>query len=166
MTAAYSAADIIERLRLEPLPGEGGFFRQTYVVPGEDGQPLTTAILFLVTPDSWSGLHRLAGDELFHAYLGDTCRMVVYTNDGQLIERRLGHDLDAGDQVQVLVPGKAWQGTMLLPGGDCGWALLGTTMTPGFRPDEFELAHPGHLAELPVDVRQVLRPFLAPETIG
>jgi predicted cupin superfamily sugar epimerase len=162
--APLTASDVIAHLELEPLPGEGGYYRQTYIVPGPGGHPATTAILFLVTPESWSGLHRLGGDELFHAYLGDTCRMAVLTSDGELRFHRLGHDLASGDQVQVLVPGRAWQGTMLAPGGQHGWALLGTTMTPGYRHDQFELATPRDIAPYPANTRQALEPFLAPQT--
>jgi len=159
-----TATDIIDQLDLQPLPGEGGYYRQTWVVAGPDGYPATTAILFLVTTESWSGLHRLVGDELFHAYLGDTCQMVVLTAAGDLQHHRLGHHIASGDHVQVLVPGNSWQGTMLIPGGECGWALLGTTMTPGYRHDEFELATHHDIAPLPDSVRHALMPFLAPES--
>ena len=158
-----TARDIIRHLDLQPLPGEGGFYRQTYAINGSDGHPVTTAILFLVTPESWSGLHRLVGDELFHVYLGDPCQMVVLAPDGTLTEHRLGSNLAAGEQIQVLVPGGTWQGTRLIPGGTVGWALLGTTMTPGFRPDQFELATSQTLAEVAEPVRSALQPFLAPE---
>lgn len=166
MVTNLSAQDVIEKLDLQPLPGEGGFFRQTYVVPGSDGHPATTAILFLVTPESWSGLHRLVGDELFHAYLGDTCQMVVLSEDGVLAEHRIGPDIAAGEQVQVLVPGGTWQGTRLVPGGRHGWALLGTTMTPGYRLDKFELATLETLVTFPEAIREALRTYLAPETAG
>lgn len=166
MATNLSAQDVIKHLGLQPLPGEGGYFRQTYVVPGMDGYPATTAILFLVTPESWSGLHRLVGDELFHVYLGDACQMVVLDEHGNLVEYRLGPDIAAGQQVQVLVPGGCWQGTRLLPGGEHGWALLGTTMTPGYRLDQFDLATPETLSSFPPPVREVLGPYLAPHTIG
>jgi len=164
MSTPLTAAEVIAKLELEPLPGEGGYFRQTYIVHGPDGHPATTAILFLVSPDSWSGLHRLVGDELFHAHLGDSCQMVVLNPDGDLIHHRIGRDLQSGDQVQVLVAGNSWQGTMLVPGGEHGWALLGTTMTPGYRQDQFELASARDLAGLPDIIRDELEPFLAPDS--
>ncbi len=155
--------DVIELLDLRPLEGEGGYFRQTYVVPAMPGDdpPLTTAIVFLVTPGSWSGLHRLETDELFHFYLGDPCRMVVCSPNGTIEERRLGTDLRGGCQVQSLVPGGWWQGTMLSPGGKHGFALLGTTMTPGFRRDQFTLATEADLSRMDSDAADRLRPFLA-----
>ena len=163
MNARLTADEVIDLLELAPLPGEGGYFRQTLYVPdpGHPDAPLATAILFLVTPDSWSGLHRLATDELFHFYMGDPCRMVVCSPDGRLESRRLGADLRSGCQVQALVPGGAWQGTMLEGAGEYGYALLGTTMTPGFRPDQFFVATEQDLAGIPDDVANELRPFLA-----
>ncbi len=165
MPSHPTAAEVIELLGLQPLEGEGGYFRQTHVVPGHDASgiesPTTTAIVFLVTPGSWSGLHRLETDELFHFYLGDRCQMVVCSPDGTIEERCLGTDLRAGCLIQSLVPGGSWQGTMLAPGGDHGYALLGTTMTPGFRMDQFTLATGADLATMDDAVANVLRPFLA-----
>lgn len=163
MTQRLTAERVIALLDLQPLAGEGGFYRQTYVRSGPDGHPATTAIYYLVTTDSWSALHRLAGDELFHAYLGDACSMVVCTAEGEVTHHRLGSDLVAGEQVQVLVPGGTWQGTMLVPGGDHGFALLGTTMTPGFRPDQFELPTASDLAGFDAAIQAELRPYLAPD---
>ncbi len=162
-----SATDVIELLELVPLPGEGGYFRQTVSVPGAGeaatGASSHTAILYLVTPDSWSGLHMLETDELFHFYMGDECRMAVCSPRGAFEERRLGGDLRTGGQVQSLVPGGMWQGTRLAPGGNQGFALLGTTMTPGFRRDQFRLATQANVESMPEATAAKLRPYLAPD---
>ena len=63
MNAAARA--LIERLGLAPLPEEGGFFRVTW--RGAHG----SAILFLITPEEFSALHRIAQDELWHFHAGD-----------------------------------------------------------------------------------------------
>jgi predicted cupin superfamily sugar epimerase len=42
----------------------------------------------------------------------------------------LGPDILAGQGPQVVVPAGVWQGSVLRPGGR--YALLGTTMAPGF----------------------------------
>ena len=155
-----SAADVIEHLRLEPLAGEGGYFRQTWSTPGvaSSPDPLGTAILYLVTPESWSALHRLTYDEVFHFYLGDPCEMVMASDAGELVEVRLGPDIGGEDRVQHVVPAGWWQGTQLARGG--AWALLGTTMAPGFRQDAFELANPELLGRFTSDVRKRLEPYL------
>lgn len=165
MPEHLSADDIIAHLGFAPLVGEGGYYRETLKVPGDDpAAPRNTAILFLVTPETWSGLHRLGGDELFHFYMGDPCRMVVCSPDGVLEERCLGTDIQGGCVVQTLVPAGAWQGTMLAGDGPHGYALLGTTMTPGFRADEFTLAREQDLAAFDADVAAALRPYLSPTT--
>jgi predicted cupin superfamily sugar epimerase len=161
MTELTNAEDVIALLELRPLPGEGGFFRQTYaqrsVVAG--APPLTTAIYYLVTPDAFSSLHRLNHDELFHFYLGDPCEMVTYVDGRQPEIAILGQDLRAGMTVQQIVPAGTWQGTRLRAGGR--FALMGTTMTPGFDPDGFELATADWLERIPVRAAGDLRRFLA-----
>jgi len=165
MPERLTAAEVIALLDLAPLPGEGGYYRETLKVPsGDPAAPQNTAILFLVTPDSWSGLHMLEEDELFHFYLGDPCRMVVCSPEGTVEERRLGTDLAGGCVVQSLVPGGCWQGTVLAGEGPYGYALLGTTMTPGFRADQFTLATAGDLARFGPAVAETLKPFLSPGT--
>ena len=55
----------------------------------------------------------------------------------------LGSDLEAGQRPQVVVPRGVWQGARLVAGGT--FALLGTTVAPGFDFADFE---PGDRAAL------------------
>lgn len=119
-----TADEVIARLGLVPLPGEGGFFRETY------RSATKTAIYYLLTPTRHSRLHRLPGDEIYHFYLGDPVELLLLRPVGSGEVVVLGADLT----MQVVVPGGVWQGSRLVPGGR--WALLGTTMSPGF-----EFAH-------------------------
>jgi predicted cupin superfamily sugar epimerase len=89
---AMNAEEIIKFLRLQPHPKEGGFFRETYrsVDPFSNlpnryrGQrSASTAIYYLLTPDSFSAMHRLASDEIFHFYKGDAVEMLQLFPDGQ-----------------------------------------------------------------------------------
>jgi uncharacterized protein len=148
-TDAY-VQQIIRALDLRPLPAEGGLFRQTWQSPlsiplqlrsepDPAGQkPLGTAIFYLLTAqaDSFSALHRLPVDEIWHFYLGDPLEMTLLYPDGSSAQVILGQDVLNGQQVQFVAPGAVWQGTRLLPGGR--FALVGTTMTPGFTPDDYE----------------------------
>ena len=56
--------------------------------------------------------------------------------DGTDAVHLLGHDLEAGQLLQLLVPGGVWQGLCLSPASAApgGFALMGTTMAPGFDP--------------------------------
>ena len=163
MDGRLTAEAIIELLGLAPLEGEGGFFRQTWIrsAGSEEPQaePEATCIYYLITPDSFSTLHRLRHDEMFHFYLGDPCISTMIAPDGTLHRATLGHDLLGGMQVQHLVPGGYWQATRLIEGGR--FALLGTTMSPGYHPSGFELAQAGDLVDLDLSVRRAVEPLLA-----
>lgn len=130
-----TAEEIKSQLKLEPHPCEGGFFRQTYVA-GErvelsrGERSAGTAIYYLLEQGSFSEMHCLASDEIFHFYLGDPVEMLQLFPDGRSALFTLGQDLAAGQQVQLIVPAGVWQGARLI--GEGKFALLGCTVTPGF----------------------------------
>lgn len=132
-----SVEQIIKKLDLAPLEGEGGYFRNTYRTAHG------SAIYYLVTPNDFSALHRLKHDEIFHFYSGDPVEMIQINPQGDLKKITLGSDFLNGMEPQSIVTAGIWQGARLKPGGQ--WALLGTTMTPRFEYSEFEL---GSQAEL------------------
>ncbi len=142
-----TADEVRQLLQLEPLPVEGGFYRETYrsrrIMSAEylpDGvhgpHSIGTAIYYLITPETFSALHRLPGTEIFHFYAGDPVVMLQLCPDGTSRSVTLGPDLRQGQQPQVVVRGHVWQGCRLAPGGN--WALLGTTMSPGFDYADYE----------------------------
>lgn len=141
-----TAKEIIEKLGLQPLPHEGGYYRETYK-SDETTKPcdsnltrsLSTAIYYLVTPDSFSALHRVKSDEMFHFYSGDAVEMIQITDDGKLSRITLGSDVLRGESPQVVVPKGVWQALRLKKGGR--WALMGTTVSPGFEFEDFELGN-------------------------
>ena len=62
-------AEIIAALALQPPP-EGGHYAETWRAPTVAGQrPAGTAIYYLLEPHTFSALHRLAGDEVYHVEL-------------------------------------------------------------------------------------------------
>lgn len=143
-----TAEQIIRHLRLEPLPVEGGWFRQTYCsaehIPQDglparylEAKPLGTAIYFLLTndPDCFSALHLLPTEEIYHFYLGDPVEMLLLHLGGRSEHILLGHDVLGSQCVQFTVPRGVWQGSRLISGGR--FALMGTTMAPGFTPSDF-----------------------------
>jgi predicted cupin superfamily sugar epimerase len=141
-------ADEVKRLlQLEPLQVEGGFFRETYrsrlMVPAEylpketrGARSIGTAIYYMITPETFSALHRVPGTEIFHFYVGDPVLMLQLLPDGSACTITLGSDLARGHQPQVLVRGGVWQASRLAPGGKL--ALMGTTRSPGFDPADYE----------------------------
>jgi predicted cupin superfamily sugar epimerase len=135
-------------LGLRPLPQEGGFYAESYRsdetlskehLPGRYAgeRCFSTAIYFLLTAESFSALHRLSSDEIWHFYLGDPVEMLQLgePDTGRIVT--LGLDFARGMRPQVLVPRGCWQGARLVPGGH--FALLGATVSPGFEFADFEL---------------------------
>jgi hypothetical protein len=130
-----TADQIKSLLHLEPHPVEGGSFRRTYTSPGSVHLPRGaraqgTAIYYLLEAGTFSEMHTLASDEIFHFYLGDPVEMLQLFEDGRSAVFTLGPDLAAGQHVQLVVPAGVWQGTQLVAEGKV--ALLGCTVTPGF----------------------------------
>jgi hypothetical protein len=130
-----TADEIKTLLDLEPHPIEGGHFRRTYtsdatVDLARGKRAMGTAIYYLLEPGTFSEMHRLDSDEMFHFYLGDPVEMLQLYPDGRSEAVVLGPDLAASQRVQMLVPAGIWQGTRLI--GDGQVALLGCTVTPGF----------------------------------
>jgi predicted cupin superfamily sugar epimerase len=136
-----TAQQIIDRLGLVPLTIEGGYFRETYRAPlhiTADALPpgygasrnFSTAIYYLLTPDTFSAIHRVKSDEVFHFYAGDPVEMLQLKPNGDAQRIVIHNDLAAGHEPQIVVPAGVWQGCRLAPGGQ--WALMGCTVAPGF----------------------------------
>ncbi|NDV18237.1 cupin domain-containing protein [Pseudodesulfovibrio sp. JC047] len=136
-----AAQDIIDLLGLTPHPEEGGWFLETHRseeffsqknLPSRyDGDRCySTAIYYLLTPETYSHMHCLKTDEIFHFYAGAPCEMIQLHQDGSGQTILLGNDLVAGQRPQVRVPGSSWQGMRLVPGGT--FALMGCSVAPGF----------------------------------
>jgi predicted cupin superfamily sugar epimerase len=128
---------------------EGGWYtlvyRSPFLLPQQilpntflGSRPAATAIYFLLAKDNFSALHRIASDELWHFYTGDTLLVYEIKPDEQLIEHRLGSNFEAGEQFQCAVTAGSWFGAKLQDGGQ--FALVGCTVSPGFDYAEFELA--------------------------
>ncbi len=127
------AQQMITRLGLEPLPGEGGFFRRTWLSAAcqADGRPTGSHIWYLMTAVDFSALHRLDALERWDFQAGDPVEHVVLDpRDGAVRVRSLGASLHRS----LVVPAGVWQGARLAaaPRRPRGWALLGCTMSPAW----------------------------------
>ena len=140
------AQTIIDQLGLQPHP-EGGFYRETYRAEeslstdalseryGAD-RNVSTAIYYLLIPGTFSEIHRLKSDEIFHFYAGDPVEMIHLFEDGRSEHIIIGPDIAQNQQPQVMVPRNVWQGSRLQEGGE--FALLGCTVAPGFDFQDYE----------------------------
>jgi predicted cupin superfamily sugar epimerase len=95
----------------------------------------STAIVAMTGGPNFSALHKLDSTEVYHFYAGAPRRMLLLYPDGHIEEPVLGHDFEAGQVPQLVVPAGVWQGSR----SDGPWTLTGATMAPGFRHEGFEL---------------------------
>ena len=158
------AAEVIALLGLEPLPVEGGLFRQTWRGPQDPvtGKPFGSAIVAMLTdePDSFSAMHRLPTDEVWHFQLGGPMQLLLLHADGSIDRPVLGPGLPAGQRLTHVVPAGTWMGARLVPGGE--FVVFGCTMAPGFTAADYEGAEAEELcARYPLaadEVRALFRP--------
>ncbi|MEU7471198.1 cupin domain-containing protein [Streptomyces sp. NPDC044984] len=131
--------DLVAHYGLEPIPREGGRFRQTWAGPARpDGRPEGTAVVVLLTdaPGDFSAMHRLPTDEIWHFHLGDPLDLLLLAPDGTARTPVLGPDVLGGQHVQLTVPAGTWMGARVAAGG--AWTLFGCTMAPGFTYEGYE----------------------------
>src|SRR6266481_2377634 len=133
-----TAEDVKKLLGLKPHPREGGWYVRTYeaaeVVAAEafaDGRyagarRTGTAIYYLLEPDTFSEMHRLKSDEVFHFYMGDAVELLRLYPGGRGERVVIGNDLAVGERPQLVVERGVWQGSRLVAGGS--WALLGCSV--------------------------------------
>ncbi|HYW51364.1 MAG TPA: cupin domain-containing protein [Gemmatimonadaceae bacterium] len=138
---------MLRRYRFERLPVEGTLYHSTWRSEAlmSSGEPVGTAMIGLYTdsPSSVSRYHRLAHDEVWHAYGGDPFTLYLLHADGRSEQVVLGHDAAAGQHVQYVVPAGTWQAGAIVSGGR--YALFGCTMAPGFTSESFEAARAAEL---------------------
>lgn len=143
---------VLRRYRFDRLPVEGTLYRSTWRSAEllASGEPVGTAMMgcYAESPRSVSMFHRLTHDEVWHAYGGDPFVLHLLHADGRHETVHMGHDREAGQQAQFVVPAGTWQAGELAPGGR--HALFGCTMAPGFTASCFEAG--------PVDVLQSSHP--------
>jgi len=136
----YTAATLIETLRLEPHP-EGGCFRETWRserllrLDDYDGpRNAGTAILFLLPGGARSRWHRVRSDELWLWQKGDPLELTIGRDQG-------GQTVVLGrDRFQAVVPGGEWQTARPRP-GEHGYSLVSCVVVPGFDFADFEISN-------------------------
>jgi predicted cupin superfamily sugar epimerase len=161
-----TAGDVKKLLGLQPHPREGGWYVRTYEAAETVGaeaygdrryagtRRTGTAIYYLLEPETFSEMHRLKSDEVFHFYAGEAVEMLQLTANGEGATVVIGNDLLSGQRPQVVVERGVWQGSRLVDGGR--WALLGCTVSPGFEFEDYEAGSRERLcADWPEFVREI-----------
>lgn len=123
------AAQWVQHLGLEPLEHEGGLFKRMHL------DEHSSAIYYLLADPDFSALHSLDAVEVYHWYAGAPLNLLLLHPDGRVEHRLLGPDPEAGQLPQLVVPPGVMQGSSSLG----SWSLVGTTMSPPFTWEGFEL---------------------------
>jgi hypothetical protein len=153
-------------LGLQAHPREGGWYVRTWeseefvsASSFDDGRydgarRTSTAIYYLLEPETFSEMHVLKSDEIFHHYLGSAVEMLQLFEDGSSARVLIGKDLAAGERPQCVVRAGVWQGSRLV--AQEGWALLGCTVSPGFEFQDYEDAPAEELiAKWPAEAQRI-----------
>ena len=158
----YSAAQLIELLQLEAHV-EGGYYRRTFdaghrpaIDTGDGERLLMSSIYYCLTEQSPVGHFHLNKSDIVHFFqLGDAVNYYLIYPDGRIDTHTMGPYLDAGQALQLTVPGGVWKASRLSGGGSHGYGLVSEAVSPGFDYEDMTLgdrrlltaAFPGH-AEL------------------
>ncbi|RJQ80761.1 cupin domain-containing protein [Pseudonocardiaceae bacterium YIM PH 21723] len=125
---------IADALNLQPLPGEGGWYRRTWETAG------TSAIYYYLAPGETSAWHILRCAELWLWHSGDPLALHLGGSGSEpaLAETvLLGPDLSRGQRPQGLVPADVWQSAE--SAGDQG-TLVTCVCSPAYTDADFRLA--------------------------
>lgn len=133
---------------------EGGAFAETYrsnfVVPQsvlgskfKGNCNISTAICFLLEHKQFSAFHKIASDEIWHFYAGQTLTIYEIETNGNLITHKLGNNLEKGESFQCVIKAGNWFASRCEVVN--GFSLVGCTVSPGFDFADFELADRSYL---------------------
>ncbi|MBB4932054.1 hypothetical protein F4561_002874 [Lipingzhangella halophila] len=144
-TAVERRGDTAESLDLLPHP-EGGWYRSTWRTgisvhpPGYPGQRATASgIHFLLCPGEHSRWHRVRSDEVWVFNRGGPLRLALGGTGERPVgesERTLGPYIDAGQDLQVVVPAGTWQTAHPLTSAE---SVVSCFVSPGFEFADFEV---------------------------
>lgn len=142
---------IIDQLKLEPHPMEGGYFSRTYesgirLGMASESRLSATAIYYLLTDDSPVGfMHRNRSDIVHCYHLGGAIKYTLINFAGQVSEVVLGSKIDQGQVPQLVVAGGCWKIAELIEGE---YGLITEVVTPGFEYEDNDIATYDRITQL------------------
>ena len=130
--------EIARRLKLEPVPDEGGSFARLYTAEAKTGnRPAASSIVYLLRGREISRWHKLKCDEVWMYHAGSSAIQLLLFPDGKCEERRIGPDFGHGETIQSIVPAGVWQSTVLSRREADSWGLFGTVCIPAFDYEDY-----------------------------
>jgi predicted cupin superfamily sugar epimerase len=145
---------LIKALELEPHT-EGGYYRRTFgseqsITKSDASQrPIMSSIYYLLTDDSPIGyFHRNQSDIVHYWHSGNSLKYLLIGPEGQFETFILGPNIEAGEQLQMLVAGGYWKATQLIMDTTTSnYGLLSEAVAPGFDYADMSLASASQMAK-------------------
>ncbi len=134
---------------------EGGYFKESFLSKDEvsKDKKLWSSIYFLLKTGEVSNFHRLKSDELWYHHDGQALTIYMITPEGELITKKLGNNIENGEEPQVLVEKGCIFGSAM---NEEGYALVGCMVSPAFKYEEFELFERNYLLELYPNYKEII----------
>ncbi|GAW10796.1 hypothetical protein ANO14919_001310 [Xylariales sp. No.14919] len=138
-----TAQEVVDQLGLAPNV-EGGYYLETFrdaLLLSGTNRSVNTAIYYLLEgPNVPSVWHRVDAVEIWHWYGGAPLILELSSNNGTPTRSHtLGPDLFSDQRPQIVIPANDWQRAI----SRGNWTLVGTTVSPAFVPEGYELAPDG-----------------------
>ncbi len=160
------AETLIKKFQLQPHP-EGGLFKETYRATGAiqkthlpdvygGNRNYSTAIYYLLLPDTKSQFHKLKSDEIWHFYLGGSLTLVQIFEAGKIEKMVLGPNIEANEKVQHVIQANCW--FCAYPNPESPYSFVGCTVAPGFDFQDFELGNHEQLLEEYPEAKRIIDP--------
>ena len=133
------AKAIARKLKMEPIPTEGGYWAPVFRSPDEIESPkrygggpriVVSTIYFLLYRD-FNTMHRMRNNEIWCYHGGATLTLHEIKQDGTLVTHKLGNVLDAKEnQSQVVIQAFSWMASELEHEDD--YVFVTCCVAPGF----------------------------------
>lgn len=141
---------LLKELRLGPH-SEAGYFVDTYTSPHKLSQEGKTegamsSIFYMLTREfPLSHFHIITSDIVHYYHCGLPLKYHVVTPEGECNTTVMGHDIAAGQKLQLTVPAGCWKAAELVMDGGEGsegldYSLLSEAVTPEFSYDNWRMA--------------------------
>ncbi|MDX1444680.1 cupin domain-containing protein [Lishizhenia sp.] len=133
--------EIVATFQLEAHP-EGGWFKELYRSVETTHTPqgtrnLLTSIYFLLTSDNASNFHKIESDEIWYYHEGSSLTVHTLSEAGEYKALKVGNNLSAGEQPQVLVPKGLIFGSTVSE--ENSYSFVSCAVAPGFDFQDFKL---------------------------
>ncbi len=139
------AKAIAKKLKMEPIPVEGGYYAPAFRSPdiiespkrlGGGARKVVSTIYFMLYRD-FNTMHRMRTNEIWCYHGGATLTLHEIKDDGTLITHKLGNVLeDKDNQPQVVIEAFSWMAAELANKDD--YVLVTCCVAPGWELTDYE----------------------------